>query len=87
MDATINNVEKKVMNANINIIIIGGNIMIELVPFIWDLFKTDMEAACQVVRAQDLKSGDPKFKFCSDHQLDLFQVVPGSTQPWLSACT
>ena len=33
----------------------------------------------RVVRALDLKSGDPKFKSCSDHQLDLFQVVPGST--------
>ena len=29
-----------------------------------------------------LKSGDPEFKSRSDHQLDLFQVVLGST-PWL----
>ena len=35
-----------------------------------------------MVRVLDLKSGDPKFKSCSDHQLDLSQVVPGST-PWL----
>ena len=33
----------------------------------------------QVVRAPDLKSGNPEFKSHSDHQLDLFQVVPGST--------
>ena len=33
----------------------------------------------QVVRALDLKSGDTGFQFCSDHQLDLFQLVPGST--------
>ena len=32
-----------------------------------------------VVRAPDLKSGDPEFDSCPDHQLDLFQVVPGST--------
>ena len=31
----------------------------------------------QVVR--DLKSGDPEFKSHPDHQLVLFQVVPGST--------
>ena len=28
-----------------------------------------------VVRASDLKSGDPELKSRSDHQLDLFQVV------------
>ena len=39
----------------------------------------DMEVALRVVRALDLKSGDPKFKSCSDHQVDLFQVVLGST--------
>ena len=33
----------------------------------------------QVFRMPDLKSGDPEFKSCSDRQLDLFQVVPGST--------
>ena len=32
-----------------------------------------------MVRAADLKSGDPEFQSRSDHQLDLFQVVPGST--------
>ena len=32
-----------------------------------------------MVRALDLKTGDPEFKSCSDYQLDLFQVVPGST--------
>ena len=32
-----------------------------------------------LIRAPDLKSGDPEFKFCFDHQLDLFQVFPGST--------
>ena len=36
----------------------------------------------RVVRALDLKSGYPEFKSRSDHQLDLFQVVPGSP-PWL----
>ena len=36
----------------------------------------------RVVRASDLKSGDPEFGSRSDHLLDLFQVVPGST-PWL----
>ena len=35
-----------------------------------------------MVRVQDLKSGDPKFKSCPNHQQDLFQVVPGSTS-WL----
>ena len=46
-----------------------------------------------MVGALDLKSGDPKVKSCSDHQLDLFQVVPGSTpQPllyianWSASC-
>ena len=33
----------------------------------------------RVVRVLDLKSGEPEFKFRSDHQLDLFQVAPGST--------
>jgi len=32
-----------------------------------------------VVRALDLKSGDPEFQSCSDHQLDFLQVVFGST--------
>ena len=36
----------------------------------------------RVVRVRDLKFGDPEFKSHSNHQLDLFQVVPGST-PWL----
>ena len=35
-----------------------------------------------LVRVADLKSGSPEFKSRSDHQLDLFQVVPGSTS-WL----
>ena len=35
-----------------------------------------------VVRAPDLKSGDPEFGSRSDHQLEVFQVVPGLT-PWL----
>ena len=35
-----------------------------------------------VVRAVDLKSGNPEFKCCSDHKLDLFQVVSDSN-PWL----
>ena len=33
----------------------------------------------RVVKVPDLKSGDPEFKSCSDHLLDLFQVSPGST--------
>ena len=33
----------------------------------------------RVVRASDLKSGDPDFTSRAHHQLDLFQVVPGST--------
>ena len=33
----------------------------------------------RVVRVPDLKSGDPEFKSRSDHQLDLFEVVPCST--------
>ena len=33
MVATIKNVEKKVMNTNINIIIIGENILIQLMSF------------------------------------------------------
>lgn len=36
----------------------------------------------QMLRPLDLKTGDPEFKSSSDHQLDLFQEVPGST-PWL----
>lgn len=34
-----------------------------------------------MVRARDLKPGDPEFMSRSDHQVDLFQVhvVPGST--------
>ena len=41
----------------------------------------------------DLKSGDPEFKSHSVHQLDLFQVAPGSTPRlclyianWSAAC-
>ena len=34
---------------------------------------------CRVVRVPDLKSEDLKFKSCSEHQLDLFQVVLAST--------
>ena len=40
-----------------------------------------MECGCSV-RVLDLKSRDPKFKSCSDHKLDFFQVVPDSTL-WL----
>ena len=37
-----------------------------------------------VFRSSDLKSGDPEFKSRSDHLLDLFQVVLGSTpRLWL----
>ena len=32
-----------------------------------------------VVRALALRSGDPGFKTCSDHSLNLILVVPGST--------
>ena len=32
-----------------------------------------------MVRARDLKYGDPEFKSRSDHWLDLFEVDPGST--------
>ena len=32
-----------------------------------------------VVRALALRSGDPRFKTCSDHSLNLILVVPGST--------
>ena len=32
-----------------------------------------------VVRALALRSGDPRFKTRSDHSLNLFLVVPGST--------
>ena len=32
-----------------------------------------------MVRAPDLKSEDTEFKSRPDHQLDLFQVAPGST--------
>ena len=35
-----------------------------------------------MVSALDSKSNNLKFKSCSGHLLDLFQVVPGST-PWL----
>ena len=34
-----------------------------------------------VVRALALRSGDPGFKTRSDHLLNLFLVVPGSTSP------
>ena len=30
----------------------------------------------------DLKSRDPEFRSCSDHQMDFFEVVPDSTL-WL----
>ena len=33
----------------------------------------------QWFRAPDSKSGDPEFKSRSDHQLDLFEVIPGSS--------
>ena len=33
---------------------------------------------CWVVRALDVQSADPELKSCSDHQLDLFQVVSAS---------
>ena len=33
----------------------------------------------RVVRALALRSGDPGFKTRSDHSLNLFLVVPGST--------
>ena len=32
-----------------------------------------------MLRPLDLKTGDPEFKSCSDHQLDLFQDLFGST--------
>ena len=32
-----------------------------------------------MVRVPDLKLANPNFKSRSDHRLDLFQVVPGST--------
>ena len=32
-----------------------------------------------MVRAPDVKSVDPEFNSRSDHQLDLLQLVPGST--------
>ena len=32
-----------------------------------------------MVHALALRSGDPGFKTCSDHWLNLFLVVPGST--------
>ena len=32
----------------------------------------------RVVKASDLKSGDPEFGSRSDHQLDLFEVIPSS---------
>ena len=41
----------------------------------------------------DLKSGDPAFKSSSDHRLDYFQAVPGSTPRlclyvanWFASC-
>ena len=41
---------------------------------------TDYRRQCgPVVRALALKSGDPGFKTRSDHSLNLFLVVPGST--------
>ena len=41
-------------------------------------FKGDRRQRGRVVRVAHLKSGDFEFKFRSDHQLDLFQVVSGS---------
>ena len=47
----------------------------------------------RVVRAPELKYGDPAFKSRSDQQLDLFQVVSGSTPRlrlykanWFASC-
>ena len=47
----------------------------------------------RVVRVPDLKSGDPEFKSRPDHQLDLSQVVLGSTPRlllyianWFASC-
>ena len=50
----------------------------------WILFFyfSDGRRCGRTVREVDLKSGDPEFKFCSDKQMDLFQVVSGSTL-WL----
>ena len=61
------------------------------VPFWW--FVTEVSTftsffrrqRCRVVRAPDLKSGDPEFKSRSDHWLDLFLSAPGST-PRLVLC-
>ena len=46
-----------------------------------------------MARVPDLKSGDPEFKSRSDHELDLFQVVLGSTPRqylyiayWFASC-
>lgn len=39
-------------------------------------------AGSSLAEWSNLKSGDLEFKSRSVHQLDLFQVVPGST-PWL----
>ena len=36
-------------------------------------------AGSSVAEWSNLKSGDPEFRSRSVHQLDLFQVVPGST--------
>ena len=38
-----------------------------------------------MVRKPDMKCVDPKFKYSSDHRLDLFHVLSGST-PWLTLC-
>ena len=44
------------------------------------LFGISVRWQCgQVVREPDLKSSNPDFKSHTDHQLDLFQVVLGST--------
>ena len=46
---------------------------------VWEEKRPSLSPRGRVVRAQDLKSGDPEFKSRSDHYLDLFELVPGST--------
>ena len=41
--------------------------------------KTNSRQRGRVDRALDLKSGDPQFNLCSDHLLDLFEIVRYST--------
>ena len=48
----------------------------------YDVFVLQIIMCTFYVRASDLKSGDPEFRSRSDHKLDLFLVLPGST-PWL----